>query len=165
MKKLKSLDELYAHELRDLHSAERQITKALPKMAKAANSEELREAFEEHLEETGQQIDRLEKVIQKLGVKPTGLKCKGMEGLLEEGEEMLQAKDKGDPQVLDAALIGAAQRVEHYEIAAYGTVMALAKQLGRQDDLEVLRQTMEEEKSADRKLTQIAERQVNPTAA
>ena len=150
-----SLRELYIDELRDIYSAETQLTKALPKMAEAATSDDLRQATEEHLEQTKQQVDRLVKVFEMLDEKASGKKCLGMEGLIKEGSEIM----KGDfeDEVLDAALISAAQRVEHYEIAAYGTVCAYADLLGESEQVSLLRETLDEEKQADQKLTELSE--------
>lgn len=150
-----ALKELYIDELRDLYNAENQLTKALPKMAKAATSDELRAGFEEHLEQTKGHVERLDEIFKELGEKPTGKKCKGMEGLVEEGEEMIEEQE-GD--ALDAGLISAAQRVEHYEIAAYGSVRTYANLLGEEDAAELLEQTLTEEKQTDQKLTKLAEK-------
>ena len=149
-----SLKGLYVDELKDLYSAENQITKALPKMAKAATSDELREGFEEHLEQTKGQIERLQQIFEKLGEKPTGKKCMGMEGLLKEGAEVMEEDYEG--AVMDAALISAAQRVEHYEMAGYGAVIAYAEVLGEDEAASLLRETLEEEKETDEKLTEAA---------
>ncbi|HWY52904.1 MAG TPA: ferritin-like domain-containing protein [Terriglobales bacterium] len=151
-----SLKELYVEELKDLYSAENQLVKALPKMAKAASSDELRQGFEEHLEQTKCHVQRLEKVFQSLEESPKGKKCKGMEGLIEEGAEVMEEDFEGS--LMDAALIGAAQRVEHYEIAAYGTVCAFAKELGETKQASLLTETLEEEKETDEKLTEFAQR-------
>ncbi|HSJ15103.1 MAG TPA: ferritin-like domain-containing protein [Longimicrobiales bacterium] len=159
---LESLQDLYVEELRDLYNAEQQIITALPKMAEGANNPELRAAFEEHLAVTRQQVDRLETIFKDLSQKPTGKKCKGMEGLIEEGKEMLE--EGRDPDVLDAALIGAAQRVEHYEIAAYGTVRNFARQLGLDRHVALLQQTLDEEGETDKRLTSLAESGVNEQA-
>lgn len=156
-----ALKELYVDELRDLYNAENQLTKALPKMAKAATSDELRAGFEEHLEQTKGHVERLQEIFKELGEKPTGKKCKGMEGLVEEGEEMIEEQE-GD--ALDAGLISAAQRVEHYEIAAYGSVRTYANLLGEEDAAELLEQTLTEEKQTDQKLTKLAEK-INVRAA
>lgn len=156
-----NLEQLLIDELKDIYSAEKQITKALPKMAKAAKSPELREAFEEHLEETKGQIERLDEIFEALGKKATGKTCHGMQGLVEEGNEMIQELEKGD--VRDAALISAAQRVEHYEIAAYGTVREYAKMLGRKDAVKLLEETLEEEKATDERLNEISA-EVNSSA-
>jgi ferritin-like metal-binding protein YciE len=154
-----SLRELYIDELRDLYNAETQLTKALPKMAKASSNSELRQAFEEHLRQTSEHVSRLEQIFDNLEEKPTGKKCLGMEGLVKEGAETMR-EDYEDP-VMDAAIIGAAQRVEHYEIAGYGTVRDMAKLLGEDDHVSLLEQTLEEEKETDQKLTELAE-QINP---
>jgi ferritin-like metal-binding protein YciE len=161
--KMKTLEDLLAHELKDLYSAEKQLTKALPKMAKAASSDALREAFEGHLEETEEQISRLEQVFEKLELPSRGHKCKAMEGLIEEGKEILE-EDMED-NVRDAALIAAAQRVEHYEIAGYGCARTFAELLGHQEVVELLQTTLDEEKATDEKLTQIAMETVNQAAA
>ena len=147
------LKELYIDELKDLYSAENQLVKALPKMAKAAISEDLRSGFEEHLEQTKGHVQRLETIFQQLGESPKGKKCKGMEGLIEEGSEAIKEHDGA---VLDAALIGGAQRVEHYEIAGYGTVIAFAKELGKSEHVSLLNKTLEEEKATDEKLSELA---------
>ena len=149
-----ALKELYIDELRDIYNAESQLVKALPKMAKAANSEELRTGFEEHLEQTRGHVQRLEQIFKELGEKPSGKKCKGMEGLVAEGQEMMGEDFEDD--VMDAALISAAQRVEHYEIAAYGTVRTYAELLGEDTAMQLLEQTLEEEKETDQKLTDMA---------
>ncbi len=156
-----SLRQLYVDELKDLYSAETQMVKALPKLAKASSSAELRRAFEEHLRQTSDQVSRLEQIFQMLEEKPTGKKCLGMEGLVKEGAETMQEK-YGDP-VMDAALIGAAQRVEHYEIAGYGTVRAFANLLGESDHVSLIEETLAEEKQADETLTRLAE-QINSQA-
>jgi ferritin-like metal-binding protein YciE len=149
-----ALKELYIDELKDIYNAENQLVKALPKMAKAANSEELRTGFEEHLEQTRGHVQRLEQIFKELGEKPSGKKCKGMEGLVAEGQEMMSEDFEDD--VMDAALISAAQRVEHYEIAAYGTVRTYAELLGEDTAVQLLEQTLEEEKETDQKLTDMA---------
>jgi ferritin-like metal-binding protein YciE len=149
-----ALKELYIDELKDIYNAETQLVKALPKMAKAANSEELRTGFEEHLEQTRGHVQRLEQIFKELGEKPSGKKCKGMEGLVAEGQEMMGEDFEDD--VMDAALISAAQRVEHYEIAAYGTVRTYAELLGEDTAVQLLEQTLEEEKETDQKLSNMA---------
>jgi ferritin-like metal-binding protein YciE len=149
----KALKELFIDELKDIYSAENQLIKALPKMAKAATSDDLRAGFEEHLEQTKEHARRIEEICTELGEKPTGKKCGGMEGLIGEGKEMM---DEFEDDVLDAALISAAQRVEHYEIAAYGTVRTYAELLGHDRAVELLEQTLEEEKETDQKLTELA---------
>ena len=154
--KLDTLRALYIDELKDLYSAENQITKALPKLAKAATNPKLRQGFEEHLEQTKGHVQRLEQIFQGLGEKPTGKTCEGMKGLLKEGDEM--AKEEGDTDVLDAGMISAAQRVEHYEIAAYGSVVTYAELLGEGEAAGLLNQTLEEEKETDKKLTQVAKK-------
>src|SRR5579864_493468 len=148
------LKHLYVEELKDLYSAESQMVKALPKMAKAATSEELKAGFEEHLEQTKGHVSRLEEIFTALGESPKGKKCKGMEGLIKEGVEMIE--EGPAPEELDAGLISAAQRVEHYEIAGYGCVSTYAKLLGEDQAVSLLRQTLEEEKEADEKLTQLS---------
>jgi ferritin-like metal-binding protein YciE len=151
--KHKALKELFVDELKDLYSAENQLIKALPKMAKAATSDDLRAGFEEHLEQTKEHARRIEEICTELGEKPTGKKCAGMEGLIDEGKEMM---GEFEDDVLDAAMISAAQRVEHYEIAAYGTVRTYAELLGHDRAVELLEQTLEEEKQTDQKLTELA---------
>jgi len=155
------LKELYIDELKDLHSAENQLVKALPKMAKAAASEELRQGFEEHLEQTKEHVTRLEKIFKDLDESPKGKKCVGMESLVKEGSEAID--EDFEDAVKDAALIGAAQRVEHYEIAAYGTASEFAKILGESEHVSLLEQTLEEEKETDKKLTELA-KEINPQA-
>ena len=152
--KANRLRHLYVEELKDLYSAENQIVKALPKMAKAATAEDLRAGFEAHLKQTEEHVARLEKIFKALGENPNGKKCKGMEGLIKEGAEMI-AEDPA-PEELDAGLIAAAQRVEHYEMAGYGCVSAYAKLLGEGQALSLLRQTLEEEKETDKKLTHLS---------
>ena len=161
--KLKSLADLYTYELRDLYSAEVQLTKALPKLAENASSPELRRALEQHLEETRTQVQRLETIFNSLGERPGGEKCEAMEGLVSEGEELLD--EEGEPEVIDAGIIVAAQKVEHYEIAGYGSMVAFARTLGRDEDAAMLQETLDEEKKADRTLTEIAERAVNKQCA
>jgi ferritin-like metal-binding protein YciE len=152
---MKSLRDVFTHELKDMYSAEKQILKALPKIIKKAGSTELQEALEDHRMATENQVGRLEEILGAMEeTAKTAKKCKGMAGILEEGEELL--KERAMDGVLDAALIGAAQKVEHYEIAAYGTLVAFAKQLGEDRAVELLEETLEEEKTADETLTQIA---------
>lgn len=160
---LDTLQKALEDQLRDLYSAENQLVKALPRMAKAASSDSLREAIESHLEETRGHVDRLEQAAQMIGIKPGGKKCKAMEGLIEEGKEVLD--EEGDGAVIDTMLIAAAQRVEHYEIAAYGTARALAEQMDIRKVAELLQATLNEEGAADKKLTQISQREVLPEAA
>jgi ferritin-like metal-binding protein YciE len=148
------LKHLYVEELKDLYSAETQMVKALPKMAKAATSEELRAGFEEHLEQTKGHVSRLEDIFKALGESPKGKKCKGMEGLIKEGAELIE--EDPAPEELDAGLISAAQRVEHYEIAGYGCVATYAKLLREAEAEALLRQTLDEEKETDEKLTELA---------
>ena len=148
------LKHLYIEELKDIYSAENQMVKALPKMAKAATSEDLRAGFEEHLTQTKEHVARLEKIFKALGESPRGKKCKGMEGLIKEGAEMIE--EDPAPEELDAGLISAAQRVEHYEIAAYGCVRTYAELLGEDDAVALLAQTLEEEKETDQTLTELA---------
>ena len=160
--KMESLQELLSHELSDLLSAENQLVKALPKMAKAAASPELKAAFEEHLEETKGQVERLSSVFEKLGESPKRKKCKAMEGLIEEGSEVIELE--GDDSVKDAALICAAQKVEHYEMAGYGCARTFASLLGLDEVAELLQETLDEEGNADKKLTEIAETTINVEA-
>jgi ferritin-like metal-binding protein YciE len=161
--KLNSLRDLLLEELRDLYSAETQLVEALPKMAEAASSNELKTAFEHHLEQTRGHVSRLEKIFQEIGEKAAGETCEAMKGLIKEGEVLIKAQGPAD--VRDAGLIGAAQRVEHYEIAGYGTARSFARRLGDQRVASVLQETLNEEAEADKKLTSIAESQVNVSAA
>jgi ferritin-like metal-binding protein YciE len=160
--KLDSLENLFVHELKDLLSAEKQLVKALPKMAKGANSPALQSAIKGHLEQTKGHVDRLEKIFELLGKAPRAEHCKAMEGLVAEGSDLLE--EEGSSTVKDAALIGAAQRVEHYEIAAYGTTRTLAELLGHHEAVELLQQTLDEEKETDEKLTELALSEINPEA-
>lgn len=152
---ISSLDELFVHDLSDIYNAEKQLTKALPAMARAATDPKLVDAFKSHLEETQGQIERLDQVVESVeGLRIKRMKCHAMEGLVEEAKELIDSVEKGE--VLDAGLIGAAQKVEHYEIATYGTLTALAKKLGYTQAAKLLHETLEEEKSTDEKLTKIA---------
>ena len=153
--KLESLQEIFVEELKDLYSAENQIIKALPKMIRKASSKELRSAFESHLLETKEHVKRLETIFEELDEKPKGKTCKGMEGLIKEGAELMD--EDAEPEVMDVGLIGAAQKVEHYEIAGYGCVRTYAELLGNRQAVNLLEQTLNEEKAADEKLTGIAE--------
>lgn len=160
---IQTLEDLFVHEISDVHSAERQITKALPRLARAAENPDLAAAFEAHLEETNGQIERLDQVVEMLGIRLKRIKCAAMEGLVEEGKEIIDSIEKGP--VRDAALVGGAQKVEHYEIAAYGTLCAMAKQLGYDDAIPLLQETLDEEKATDEKLTVLAESGGNQRAA
>lgn len=161
---VKTLQDLFIHSLSDVYSAEKQLTKALPKMARAATSPELKEIFTSHLEETRGQVERIDQVVEASGLKLKRIKCAAMEGLVEEGQETIEEVEKGP--VLDAGLIAAAQKVEHYEIATYGTLCVLAKTLGMdQSIITLLKDTLAEEKGADEKLSLLAEQQVNTDAA
>ena len=160
--KLDSLKKLYVEELRDLYSAENQLVKVLPKMAKGAYSAELKQAFEDHLEQTKEHVERLDEIFSRLDEKATGKTCKAMKGLIEEGSEMLG--EDGEESVIDAGLIGAAQRVEHYEIAAYGTVRTFANLLGEEEAGDLLQQTLDEEGETDKHLSELAEAIVNAEA-
>jgi ferritin-like metal-binding protein YciE len=160
--KTEGLRQIYLDELKDLYDAENQLVKALPKMAKGAESEELRSAFEDHLEQTREHVSRLERVFKSMGENPKGKKCKGMQGLIEEGNEQLG--EDYDGEEMDAALIVAAQKVEHYEIAGYGSARTFASILGEEEAVSLLEQTLEEEKETDQKLTDIAE-EINLDAA
>jgi ferritin-like metal-binding protein YciE len=159
MPKLKSLDDLLVHELQDIYNAEAQILKALPKMIKAASHPELQSAFEEHLEQTEGQVERLDQVFKLLGIPAKGKKCEGMAGLLEEGKKVME--EDAEPDVMDAALIAAAQKVEHYEIASYGCVCTYAEMLGYDQVHDLLGQNLEEEEVTDEKLTALAESVIN----
>jgi len=161
---LDTLHGLFVDELKDLYSAENQLLKALPRMAKAATHPELKAVFTEHLEVTRAQVARLEKVFEGLDASPKGKKCAAMEGLIEEGKELLEQKKEAEPSVLDAALIAAAQRVEHYEIAGYGCARTFAKLLKYDDARKLLQETLNEEAEADKKLTKLAETVVNRDA-
>ena len=156
---MKSLRELYVEELKDLYNAEQQILKALPKMMRAASDRDLQRAFAQHEKQTQRQVKRLDRIFRQLGESPRGKKCKGMEGLLEEGKELMQ--ERPEPEVLDAGLISAAQRVEHYEIAGYGTVRAYARLLGEEEHASLLQETLDEEGETDKKLTALAESSIN----
>ena len=160
--KINTLQDALVHEMRDLYSAEVQLTKALPKMAKAATHEQLAAAFEEHLEQTKRHVERLEKALKRLDASTRGEKCKAMEGLIEEGKSTLELD--ADDMVRDALLISVAQKVEHYEIAGYGTARTFAQRLGEDNITSLLEKTLEEELETDRKLTKIAEAAVNPDA-
>jgi ferritin-like metal-binding protein YciE len=159
--KIETLRELFIDELHDLHSAEQQITKALPKLVKASHDSNLKQAFEHHLEETRTHVTRLEQILKRMNQNPKGKTCEGMKGLLKEGEERISGG--GEAEVLDAGLISAAQRVEHYEIAAYGSARTYAELLGEQEAVRLLSETLSEEKAADSKLGQVA-RTVNVEA-
>lgn len=154
-----TLKDLYVEELKDLYSAEKQIVKALPRMIKATKHKQLQQAFRNHLRQTEQHAARLERICKELGVSPRGKKCVGMEGLLEEGKELIQ--EKPDPDVLDAGLISAQQHVEHYEMAGYGTVRTYARQLGYEEHAQLLQQTLDEEGETDHLLTDLAESSIN----
>jgi ferritin-like metal-binding protein YciE len=160
--KLDTLKTLYIDELRDIYNAENQLLKALPKMAKAASSEELKDAFEKHLEQTKGHVERLEEVFQDIGETPKGKTCKAMKGLIEEGSEIL--KEEGEESVIDAAIIVAAQKVEHYEIAGYGSVRTFAQLLGKDRSAKLLQATLDEESEANELLNNLAEDIVNPEA-
>ena len=158
-----SLRKLYVDELKDLYSAEKQILQALPKMVKKAQNEQLKKAFEDHRQVTEMQVERLDRIFEMLGKAARGKKCKAMEGLIEEGKEMMQ--EDMEPEVMDAALIAAAQRIEHYEIAGYGTVRTYAQVLGEKEQANILQQTHDEEGDADKLLTRLAESTINVEAA
>jgi ferritin-like metal-binding protein YciE len=159
----KTLNDLFVHALSDVYSAEKQLTKALPKLARAATNPELAAAFKTHLEETQGQIERIDQVVENTDIKLKRVKCVAMEGLVEEGQEQIEEIEQGP--ILDAALIAAAQKVEHYEIATYGTLAALAKKLGYTDAMNLLLETLKEEKATDEKLTLLAEQQVSEEEA
>jgi ferritin-like metal-binding protein YciE len=159
---MKNLEELFEHQLKDLYSAENQLIEALPKMVKASHDSELKKAFESHLEETKNHKKRLEEICKELSIKPTGEKCKAMEGLVKEAESMID--EKADPEVKDAGLIAEAQRVEHYGISGYGTATRFAKELGHDSIAKKLQKTLDEEYNADQKLDNLAERRLNVKA-
>ena len=160
---LDSLECLFMDQIRDLYDAEQRLTKALPKVAAAASTTSLKTAINEHLRETENHVSRLERVFAIMGKDPEAKTCEAMKGLIAEGEEAIGAE--GDPDVKDAALIAAAQRVEHYEMAGYGTARSIAQRLGKRDAAELLQDTLDEEKAADKKLTELAEREINAHAA
>ena len=162
MPKLKTLEDLFHHQLKDLYSAEKQLMEALPKMAKKASDPKLKKAFEFHLEETEEQKARLEQVCEILGISPGRMKCKAMEGLIEEGEDMIH--EDADADVKDAGLIAEAQRIEHYEISGYGTAAHYAERLGLKDVARILNATLEEEQAADTKLNKLAKGYINQKA-
>ncbi len=160
---MNDLQDLFVDQLKDLYSAEKQMLRAMPKLAKAAESEELKAAFQTHAQETEQQVQRLERIFERLGTSPRGKKCKGMEGLIEENKELL--KEDADPDVLDAGIIVGAQKVEHYEIAGYGSAVTFAKLLGDSESAKLLAQSLDEEERTDKLLTEIAESSINVQAA
>jgi ferritin-like metal-binding protein YciE len=160
--KINTLQDLYVEELRDIYNAESQLVKALPKVAKAATSDELRAAIEDHLEQTKEHVERLDQIFESLGESSKGKKCKAMEGLIEEASDTMD-EDMSE-NVMDAALIASCQRVEHYEISVYGTLATFAKLLNREEDVDLLGQTLDEEKEADETLTDIAESTINAEA-
>jgi ferritin-like metal-binding protein YciE len=160
--KLDSLQKLFVEELRDVYNAENQLLKALPKMAKSASSDELKQAFEDHLQETNEHVERLEQIFKGLEEKAKGKPCHAMKGLIEEGSEILE--EEGEESVLDAGIIAAAQKIEHYEIATYGTLRTWANLLGEDDAAELLQQTLDEEGDTDKRLNDLAEDIVNPEA-
>jgi ferritin-like metal-binding protein YciE len=162
-KDIKTIDDLFVHTLRDIYYAENQILKALPDMVEKASDPRLREAFEQHLGETENQVRRLEKIFEMHGVATKGVNCPAIDGILEEADEI--SGETADNEVLDAALIASAQAVEHYEITRYGTLIAWAKELGREDCAQLLSETLAEEKNADRKLSSLAEGRINRKAA
>lgn len=162
MAKLKTLDDLLEHQLKDLYSAEKQLIEALPKMIEATQDDKLRKSFETHLEETKEQKKRLERVCEIIGISPGRMKCKAMEGLVEEGEEAID--EKATPEVKDASLIAAAQRIEHYEIAGYGTAAHFAKRLGHEEAAQLLEETLKEEQKTDTLLNKLAKSYINEKA-
>lgn len=160
---VKTIEELFVHELSDIYSAEKQLTRALPKLARASTEPKLAQAFESHLEETNGQVERIDKIVDLLDLRLKRIKCAAMEGLVEEGKEVIESVEKGP--LRDAALIAGAQKVEHYEIASYGTLAALAKELGYDEALPLIMDTLKEEKGADEKLTKLAEQGANQRAS
>lgn len=159
---MRELKDLFIDEIKDLYNAEKQISKALPQMAKKASSEELKEAFQDHLKETEKQIERLEKIFKELDLAPRGKKCEGIEGIISEGKDMMDEIE--NPELMDAALIAAAQKVEHYEIASYGTVRTYAELLNMDNAAALLQETLDEEAAADEKLTSLASQGINQEA-
>jgi ferritin-like metal-binding protein YciE len=162
---LDSLQALFTEEIKDIYNAEKQLLVALPRMAKAAESPELQQAFTKHLKETEGQVQRLERVLRDLGQAVRGKQCKGMQGIIEEGKDVLEEKSEAEGSVLDAALIASAQKVEHYEIATYGCLVTYAQLLGLSEAERLLKQTLAEEEAADKKLNQLAEGGINDAAA
>jgi ferritin-like metal-binding protein YciE len=162
---LDSLQALFIEEVKDIYNGEKQLLVALPRMAKAAGSSELQQAFTKHLKETEGQVQRLERILKDLGEAVRGKQCKGMQGIVEEGKEKLEKKGEADESVLDAALIASAQKVEHYEIATYGCLRTYAQLLGHSEAAKLLEQTLAEEEAADKKLSQLAEGGINEAAA
>lgn len=161
--KMMNLEDLFVDQLKDVHSAEKQLVKALPKMAKAANSPQLQQAFQQHLEVTQTQLQRVEQIFEQMNTSPGRKKCVGMEGIIKEGEELMM-QDGVAPEVLDAGLIAAAQKVEHYEVSTYGTLRTWAQQLGNRQAASLLEQTLREEERTDEMLTKLAESGVNQQA-
>jgi ferritin-like metal-binding protein YciE len=160
---MKTLEDLFVEELKDLYNAEQQLAEALPKMAEAASSKDLQQAFRKHTKQTEQQIGRLEEIFHQLDTKPKGPKCKGMKGIIDEGEKLIESD--AEPMVKDAALVAAAQRAEHYEIACYGTVRTFAEMLGNEEAAKLLQETLEEESYTDDLLTELATKKINVGAA
>lgn len=160
---IKTMQDLFVHELSDIYSAEKQLAKALPRLARASENQDLSRAFDQHLEETRGQIERLDKIVDQLDIRLKRIKCQGMEGLVDEAREIIETVPQG--ALRDAALIAGAQKAEHYEIASYGTLCVLARQLGHEDASKLLDQTLQEEKATDQKLTELAEQGVNKQAA
>ena len=163
MERIESLEGLLLHEIKDLYHAEKQLVKALPKVVDTASSPELKNAIDQHLRETGAHVRRLEQVFEILGESPKAVKCKAMQGILDEGEDLME--EKGSAETIDAAIIMSAQKVEHYEIASYGSVVTWAEMLGRQDIKAILGQTLDEEERADKKLTDLAKAGINQASA
>ncbi|HEX7008903.1 MAG TPA: ferritin-like domain-containing protein [Phycisphaeraceae bacterium] len=161
--KVRSLEDAFFEELKDIYNAEKQILRSLPKLSKKASHEELKQAFDQHRQQTEQHVNRLEKAFEMLGRPARSKRCEGMEGIIEEGQEVMQ--EAAEPHIRDASLIGAAQKMEHYEIAAYGTVCSWAQALGHQETADLLHQTLIEEKETDAKLTELAKQMVNREAA
>ena len=160
---IKTLQDFFIHELSDIYSAEKQLAKALPRLSRAAENEDLSSAFDRHAEETRGQIERIDKIVDQLDIRLKRVKCQGMEGLVDEAREIIDTVPQG--ALRDAALIAGAQKAEHYEIASYGTLCALARQMGHQDAARLLDQTLQEEKATDQKLTELAEQGANQQAA
>jgi ferritin-like metal-binding protein YciE len=160
---IKSMQDLFIHELSDIYSAEKQLAKALPRLSRASENQDLAKAFDKHLEETRGQIERIDKIVEQLDVRLKRVKCQGMEGLVDEAREIIETVPQGD--LRDAALIAGAQKAEHYEIASYGTLCVLARQMGHTDAADLLDQTLQEEKATDLKLTELAEQGINQQAA
>jgi len=159
-----NLEDIFKHHIKDLYSAEQQLAKALPQMAKQASSDELKEAFDQHEKQTKEQLQRLEEIGEHMGFKVGGMTCKGMKGLIEEAQEVMKEAEGGTPEAMDAALIAAAQKAEHYEITSYGTAATFAEELGNDEVLKLLKKTLDEEEKTDERLSKLAKGGINKAA-